>query len=229
MANRDRVLEYLSSVGHAGATNEQIVSHTGIRPHQQVFQITRDLMRFGKINGIQSGKEWRFWIGGAQTAMAQSEKPPQMQPLRSQNRLTPAEFEQLTLTAMTNVFGVPLAQGRIPGVPKLFDCLSEDGEIVGDAKYYTLVGGERLPPAKFATIAEHVWLLEKTAARRKFLAFGNDRRVPVEWLRRYGHLAETVEFFFIDHIGAVSRITRQAGHCEFTPCALKAAVRGPES
>jgi hypothetical protein len=108
---------------------------------------------------------------------------------------------------MTNVFGVRLAQGRIPGVPKLFDCVSEDGEIVGDAKYYTLVEGERPPPAKFSIIAEHVWLLEKTAARRKFLAFGNDRRVPEQRLRRYGHLAESVEFFFIDHVGAVSRIT----------------------
>jgi hypothetical protein len=29
--------------------------------------------------------------------------------------------------------------------------VSEDGEIVGDAKFYTLVEGERLPPAKFST------------------------------------------------------------------------------
>jgi hypothetical protein len=45
MSNRDHVLQYLLSIGHAGATNEQIVSHTGIRPHQQVFMITRQLMQ----------------------------------------------------------------------------------------------------------------------------------------------------------------------------------------
>jgi hypothetical protein len=129
-----------------------------------------------------------------------------MRATRPQNRLTPAEFEQLALSAMTNVCGARLAPGRVSGVPKLFDCVSEDRDIVGDAKFYTLVEGVRLPPAKFSIIAEHVWLLEKTAARRKFLAFGNDRRVPEEWLRRYGHLAEGVEFFFIDDAGPATRI-----------------------
>jgi hypothetical protein len=49
---------------------------------------------------------------------------------------------------------------------------------VGDAKYYTLVGGKRLLPAKFSVIAEHVWLLEKTEALGTSLVFGNERRVP---------------------------------------------------
>ena len=76
MSNRERVLEFLRNAGHAGATNEQILSHTGIRPHQQVFMITRELSRLGKIKGIQSGKEWRFWVSGTQTPVARSEAPP---------------------------------------------------------------------------------------------------------------------------------------------------------
>ena len=91
-------------------------------------------------------------------------------------------------------------------MPKLWDLVSEDGSIVGDAKYYDLVRGVADPPAKFSVIAEHVWLLEKTGAQRKFLVFGNDRRVPEEWLRRYGHLASAVEFFFIDHTGIAARL-----------------------
>ncbi|AFV22358.1 hypothetical protein Mpsy_0145 [Methanolobus psychrophilus R15] len=59
-----------------------------------------------------------------------------------------------------------------------------------------MVRGCSLPPAKFATIAEHVWLLEKTGAKHKFLIFGNDKRVPQEWLRRYGELVDGVDFFF---------------------------------
>lgn len=95
-------------------------------------------------------------------------------------------------------FGTPLAKGKVSGIHKIFNLVSEDESIVGDAKYFTLVRGRSLPPAKFSIIAEHVWLLEKTAASRKFLVFGNDRRVPEEWLRRYGPLAKAVEFYSLD-------------------------------
>ena len=47
-------------------------------------------------------------------------------------------------------------------------------------------------------ITEHVWLLEHTKAKRKFLVFGNDRRVPELWLNDYGNLLKDVEFYFID-------------------------------
>jgi len=109
-----------------------------------------------------------------------------------------SEFETLAGRVMSVHFGIPLSPRRHSVIAKTFDLVSEDWSIVGDAKFYTLVGGERLPPAKFATIAEHVWLLEKTSAKNAFLVFGNDRRVPVEWLKRYGNLVADVSFFFVD-------------------------------
>ncbi len=111
--------------------------------------------------------------------------------------LTPAQFEKLAQVVMGGYFGLVLRQGHVEGVPKRFDLVSPDGSTVGDAKYFTMVRGRSLPPAKFSIIAEHVWLLEKTTAATKFLVFGNDRRVPEEWLRRYGHLKENVEFYFL--------------------------------
>jgi hypothetical protein len=69
-----------------------------------------------------------------------------------------------------------------------------------------LVNGVSLPPAKFATIAEYVWLLEKIEAKRKFMVFGNERRVPEEWLSRYGRLVAGTDFFFIDPSGVIERI-----------------------
>jgi hypothetical protein len=87
------------------------------------------------------------------------------------------------------------------GIRKRFDFVAPDQQVVGDAKYYTLVGGERLPAAKFATIAEHVWLLEKTDAPERFLVFGNDREVPLRWLERYGNLVSEVQFYFLDDDG----------------------------
>jgi hypothetical protein len=111
---------------------------------------------------------------------------------------TAAEFEEYARNFMSKYYSVPLSAGKYPNIPKLFDMISDDHEIVGDAKFYTMVRGTSLPPAKFATIAEHVWFLEKTGAKHKFLIFGNDRRVPEEWLKRYGDLVDGVDFFFYE-------------------------------
>jgi len=108
------------------------------------------------------------------------------------------KFEILARKILSKHFGTPLTKGKVPKVEKEFDMVSLDRNIVGDAKYLTMVKGERLPPAKFSIIAEHVWLLEKISATYKFLVFGNDRRVPQEWLEKYGNLVQNVVFFFLD-------------------------------
>ena len=114
------------------------------------------------------------------------------------DKITPKLFEDLSRQYFSEMFKKPLFPGQVDDVKKLFDFVSEDNSIVGDAKYYTMVRGKSLPPAKFSVIAEHVWLLESVNADRKFLVFGNDRRVPVEWLKRYGNLVKDVEFYFYD-------------------------------
>lgn len=117
------------------------------------------------------------------------------------NRPAHALFEQLAGWVMSDSYGVALTSGKLGAVNKIFDMVSEDGTVVGDAKYFTMVGGERLPPAKFSIIAEHVWLLEKTSAAKKFLVFGNDRRVPEKWLDRYGDLVNDITFYFLSNDG----------------------------
>jgi hypothetical protein len=94
----------------------------------------------------------------------------------------------------------------VPGVPKRFDFVSADMRIVGDAKYFTRVGGVGSPPAKFSIIGEHVWLLQKTEAPTTFLVFGNDRQVPMRWLERYAELASTVTFYFLSDAGDLERL-----------------------
>jgi len=61
VTNRDRVLEFLQSIAPTDASNSDIVARTGIKPHQQVFMITQDLMHAGWIKGRQAGREWKFW------------------------------------------------------------------------------------------------------------------------------------------------------------------------
>jgi len=190
--NVERVLDYLWSVGPQGATNAQIRDATRVEPHQQVYMITQELKRKGRIASRRYGREWLFFLSESAGDLLQS--PGLAAPGTPLPRLTAAQFENLSRRVFSQRFGAPLSPGQVPGVPKLFDLVSPDGEIVGDAKYYTLVGGQHLPPAKFSIIAEHVWLLEKTQAQCKFLVFGNDMEVPKRWLARYGHLRGEVVF-----------------------------------
>lgn len=122
------------------------------------------------------------------------------------NLITPAQFETLALSAMSEHFGQELRPGAIPGVPKKFDLVAEDHSVVGDAKYFTLVRGEAQPSAKFSIIAEYVWLLGKTKAKNQFLVFGNERRVPEIWLSKFGHLLDGVIFFFLETDGTLEEL-----------------------
>jgi hypothetical protein len=55
-------------------------------------------------------------------------------------------------------------------------------------------------------IAGHVWLLEHTQAKRRFLVFGNQRRVAEWWLEKYGTLLKGIEFYFLTDDGALDRL-----------------------
>jgi hypothetical protein len=126
------------------------------------------------------------------------------------NHMDWKQFENHARTWMSQYFGVTLTEKNPMGFPKRFDMVSPDGTIVGDAKFLTLVHGQKLPPAKFMEIAGHVWLLEKTEAVRKFLVFGNQQRVAEWWLEKYGGLKTPVEFFFLDDMGNVTDLKRTA-------------------
>jgi len=119
---------------------------------------------------------------------------------------SPADFERFAQLSMSKYYGVDLSPGKKEEWPKLFDMVSPDDTVVGDAKYLSMVRGQYLPPAKLSVIAEHVWMLEKIEAPIRFLVFGNDRRVPEEWLKRYGHLNTSVEFFFLSNDGVLRKL-----------------------
>ena len=211
--NRERVLDYLRSIAPKRVTNSQIREATGIEPHQQVFQLTQELMDAGLIQGIQGTRrnknEWAFWIGdsSADRSTFPDRGSPRRKPARTGGELTPRAFEQLARSVMSMHLGIPLTAGGLAGVPKEFDMVSPDKDTVGDAKYFTLVRGKRLPPAKFSNISEHVWLLEKTDASTTFLVFGNDRRVPLLWLERYGDLVADVDFYFLTDEGELEQLS----------------------
>ena len=198
MSNITRVLEYLLSIYPEEASNSQIHAATGIQSHQQIYKITEKLKKAGKISGRRVNRERFFSAPGG----ARIEAQPEAMPLASElNSRTAFGFEILARKILSQHYGVELQPGHVSGIPKKFDLVSSDHSIIGDAKYYTRVRGKGLPPAKFATIAEYVWLLEKTLAREKFLVFGNDRNVPIMWLAKHRHLCQGIKFFFLTEDG----------------------------
>jgi len=113
------------------------------------------------------------------------------------------QFEDMALEVMSTYCNAQLQPGTIHNVPKKFDMVSNDGNIVADAKYYSMVNGSKIPPAKFSVIAEYIWMMQQTDAKYKAMVFGNDRRVPMEWLKRYGHMVKDVAFIFIEDDGTL--------------------------
>jgi len=206
MTHAQRALDLLWSLAPRGAGNAAIAEHLGTT-HQTAFMLTQDLMRKDLIRGEQQGRTWIFYAveGSAETDVGATERPPN----QTGTALSPAGFEARARRVLSRHYGVDLVAGKVGAVHKIFDLVSPDGQVVGDAKYYTRVGGVRLPPAKFATIAEHVWLLERTGATRTFLVFGNDREVPVLWLARYGTLIAGTVFFYLDGDGSLEGLWPQ--------------------
>lgn len=184
--HKERILDYLWSIAPDGATNAQIREATSISSHQQVYLHTRELMGARLIRGEQRGRGWVFWADESLAIqLASPGWAPRSEVLaQARESLSPRAFEELAQAVMSDHLGAPLAPGQVPGVPKEFDLVSPDQDIVGDAKYFTLVRGQPLPPAKFSVIAEYVWLLEKTSASIKFLVFGKRRQTATTMGRR---------------------------------------------
>jgi len=121
-------------------------------------------------------------------------------------------FEDFARKVMSQYFGVELAPRKKKDWPKCFDLVSPDYKIVGDVKYFSMVRGERIPSAKFSNISEHVLFLERIDAERRFLVFGNDIRVPREWLKRYKHVVKSVEFYFLHPDGRLEKLYPSSLH-----------------
>ena len=169
--------------------------------------LMQDLMRRGLVHGEQQGRTWVFYAAEEPADHTVPGAGPVAGALSAPGTLTPSAFEALARRVLSERYGTDLARGSIPGVRKQFDLVSPDQQIVGDAKYFSRVRGIALPPATFATIAEHVWLLEKTGAPEAFLVFGNDREVPITWLARYGSLVRDVAFYFLADDGQLETLT----------------------
>ncbi len=219
--NKRKVYDYIKQISPEWATIADIEVGADVHPHQQVYIKCQELLADKFIEGVQGRvreREWSFRVPPDQPPVG-GDKPPLTFDIELPRRggqpppplkatFTSVDFERLAQKVLSQNFRVALRHRSLPGIPKDFDLVSDDGCFVGDAKYFTMVRGKQRPPAKFATIAEHVWLLEKTQARHCFLVFGNQREVPVLWLRKCGHLVRMVEFYFLADDGKLENLKR---------------------
>jgi hypothetical protein len=111
-----------------------------------------------------------------------------------------AAFEARARVVLSAALGVSLIKRKLqlPGKTlREFDGVSTDGSIVMDAKHLTW--GVNQPAAKLADISQLVLHLIHVDSDQRIVVCGNDRRVPIEWLRRWGGLAakQGVEFYFL--------------------------------
>ena len=116
------------------------------------------------------------------------------------------KFEEHAQEMMSAFFGKPLRQRRKDGWAKLFELVSDDFQVVGDIKCLTMGRAVKIPPTKASIVSELVWMLEKTKANKLFIVFGKDKRVPQEWLRRYGNFVDDVEFYFLEENDSIERL-----------------------
>ena len=117
-------------------------------------------------------------------------------------------FEDIARKKMSHYFGVELVEKNPKGFPKKFDMVSLNDSIVGDAKFLSLVKRAKYPPAKIMEITGHVWLLEKVQATTRFLVFGNQKEVPLIWLKKFGKYNNSVDFYFINEQGKIKKLVK---------------------
>jgi hypothetical protein len=203
--NETRVLDFVGGAGSNGVSDSDIVAATGIKQQKQVMQITRKLLDSGKISGKWQKGQWQF------AASTFQRSPNSTSALENAATLlddipVPRKFLKCAVETMSQLYDAPLRALSVPPVGRYFDLVSADKKICGEVNYFALVRGLGSPIAKLALIGEQLWLLERTTAKKKFLLFGNDPKMPALWLQRFGHIERSVDFFFLSDSGVLEKI-----------------------
>lgn len=87
----------------------------------------------------------------------------------------------------------------IQGKIKKFDYVNLEKNIVGDSKHYSFTQSGKRPSAKFSTLNEYIWLLQKLPTGwRKFMVIGEDESLVRKYVNEFAPWLEKVTIFFSD-------------------------------
>ena len=123
------------------------------------------------------------------------------------------EFEDIARDAIQKEFGCTLSNDivDITGKSKNFDLVNEGKRIVGDIKYYSMTKGGNIPSAKFSTLNEYAWLmqrLEKSTKHKweKIFVIGPDLNMIKKYLKTYGRWLDDIEIYYCSKSGKIDRM-----------------------
>ncbi|GEM_PF-5627357 len=182
------------------------------KEHERIAEACRELLRAGQIRRFKH--ENRMVNGARKTeflALRRREKKEDAQALekrgafevavRPEEGLARKDFAERAREVMNEFYGRPLKPRKIGGT-KIWDYVSPDGMVVGDARWF----GNSVPAAR-AFISEAIWLLEKVGAVQKFVVFGGEAEVPRQWLELWATLCpEDVALFYLDGKGELHEL-----------------------
>ena len=180
---------------------------------EKVAEACRELLRAGQIRRFKH--EGRMVSGARKTewlALRRREKKEDSKDalekrgsvevaVRPEEGLIRKDFAERAREVMNEFYGRALKAQKIGGT-KIWDFVSPDGMVVGDARWFT-----GSVPAARAFISEAVWLLEKVGAVQKFVVFGGEADVPRQWLDLWATLCpEDIALFYLDNKGELHEL-----------------------
>ena len=205
--NRLLVFEYLKKISPEWAIFDDIQKNTGIQPATQLFQIIKLLTSYGMIvseRGHFRENEWAFSVRPSQNSALDLIPQARVGVATRQDNAheteedpLAVEYERRACAAVSRHFGITFQPSVPVGVPKKFSLVSNDGDFIGEIVYFSPSESDSQTRIRFSLITENVWLIEKTRVHRKFLIFNSHREVLLDWLGKFGHLLNHIEFYLL--------------------------------
>jgi hypothetical protein len=182
------------------------------KEQEKVAEACRELLRAGQIRRFKhdgrmvNGARKTEWLAlrrrdKKEEAGAIEKRGTVEVAVRPEEGLARKDFAERAREVMVEFFGRSLKPRKIGGT-KIWDYVSSDGMVVGDARWF----GQTVPAAR-AFVSEAVWLLEKVGAVQKFIVFGGEADVPRQWLELWATLCpEDVALFYLDNKGELHEL-----------------------
>lgn len=123
------------------------------------------------------------------------------------------EFEDIARKAIQKELGCTLSNDTldITGKSKNFDLVNKSKRIVGDIKYYSMTKGGNTPSAKFSTLNEYAWLMQRLENSteykwKKIFVIGPDLNMIKKYLKTYERWLDDIEIYYCSKSGKIDRM-----------------------
>ncbi|MEM4068182.1 MAG: hypothetical protein QXV17_15135 [Candidatus Micrarchaeaceae archaeon] len=122
------------------------------------------------------------------------------------------KFENIARKAIEAEVRCPLNKENISinGKNKSFDLVNKDKKIVGDVKFYSMTRSDNVPSAKFSTLNEYAWLMQKLRGWRKIFVIGVDKKLIEIYIKRFDKWLDDIEIYHCSIDGKLTRLTKQS-------------------